>query len=183
VRSQRPHGPYFIGALCAGAYVAAAMARALREAGEAVLPLLLLDPPERLLIGGYSQMSEERFVSKMKARRALGRTAGPVDDPGYMRAVIRVAMAFEQAIARYRPQPYDGPVYMLSSRQRMQGAEAAGLRQVFAGSVTRFEVGTTHAEALDPRNPVFANHLLRCIGLIRDAAGGAAEASAVARAG
>ena len=34
----------------------------------------------------------------------------------------------------------------------------------------RYEVGSTHAEALDPRNPVFASSLLRCVGLIREAA-------------
>ena len=34
---------YFIGALCAGALVAIAMAHRLRDAGETVLPLLLLD--------------------------------------------------------------------------------------------------------------------------------------------
>jgi amino acid adenylation domain-containing protein len=166
MRRQRPHGPYFLGALCAGAYVAAVMARSLREAGEAVLPLLLLDPPDRLLLGGYSQMSEEQFVNKMVARRAMGRTMGPTEDPAYMKAVIRAAMAFENAIARYRPQPYDGPVYVLSSRQR----DSAGLRKIFTGRFKRFEVGTTHAEALDPRNPVFASYLLRCVGLIREAA-------------
>ena len=128
MRKQRPHGPYFLGALCAGAYVAAVMSRSLHEAGEAVLPLLLLDPPDRLLIEGYSQMSEEQFVNKMVARRAMGRTMGPTEDPAYMKAVIRAAMAFEKAIANHRPRPYDGPVYVLSSRQRMQGADSAGLR-------------------------------------------------------
>jgi amino acid adenylation domain-containing protein len=47
LRKVRPHGPYFLGALCAGALIAAAMARSLSDAGETVLPLLLLDPPGR----------------------------------------------------------------------------------------------------------------------------------------
>ena len=170
MRKQHPHGPYFLGALCAGAYIAAVMARSLQEAGETVLPLLLLDPPNSLFHGGYSQLTEEQFVSKMKARRAKGVTAGPVDDPAYMKALIRTAMAFEDAIARHRPQPYDGPAYVLSSRQRMHGADPLGLRQIFTGRLKRYEVGTTHAEALDPRNPVFVNSLLRCVGLIRESA-------------
>jgi thioesterase domain-containing protein len=170
MRKQRPHGPYFLGALCAGAYIAAAMARSLREAGESVLPLLLLDPPDRLLHGGYSQMSEEQFVNKMIARRELGRAIGPAEDPAYMKALIRAAMAFERAIANHRPRPYDGPVYMLSSRQRIRGSGSSALREIFTGRFKRFEVGTTHAEALDPRNPVFASYLLRCVGLIREAA-------------
>lgn len=170
MRKQRPSGPYFLGALCAGAYIAAVMARSLRDAGETVLPLLLLDPPNSLPQGGYTQLSEEQFVSKMRARRAQGRTAGPVDHPAYMKALIRTALAFERAIARFRPQPYDGPVYMLSSRQRMQGMDSPGLRQIFTGSLERHEVGATHAEALDPRNPVFASLLLGCVGRVRDAA-------------
>lgn len=34
MRKQRPHGPYFLGALCAGVYISAIMARSLREAGK-----------------------------------------------------------------------------------------------------------------------------------------------------
>jgi thioesterase domain-containing protein len=169
LRRQRPHGPYFLGSLCAGAYIAAVMARRLREEGEVVLPLLLLDPPESLLHQGYSTMSEEAFVRKMKKRRAQGSSLGPEDDPAYMQALMRTALAFEHAIARHRPVAYDGPVYMLSSRQRMDGVDA-GLRSIFSGELKRFEVGDTHKEALNPRNPVFASYLLRCVGLIRQAA-------------
>src|SRR6185312_14039246 len=148
MRKQQPRGPYFLGALCAGAFIATVMARSLVEAGESVLPLLL-HPPDRLRNGGYSQMSEEAFVSKMKARRASGRTAGPVDDPAYMKGVVRAAMAFERAIVDHRPRPYDGAVYMLSSRQRIAGPDPASLKMLFTGRVRRYEVGATHAEALD----------------------------------
>ena len=48
-----------------------------------------------------------------------------------MQAVIRTAMAFEHAIANHRPVPYDGPVYVLSSRQRMQGQDPLDLRRIF----------------------------------------------------
>ncbi|HLX30574.1 MAG TPA: AMP-binding protein [Casimicrobiaceae bacterium] len=167
VREQRTHGPYFIGALCAGAFVAAEMARALRDMGETVLPLLLLDPPDGLL-GGYSQIGEARFVDKMKTRRAMGGTIGPSHDPAYMQSVMQVARAFERALARHDPRPYDGSVFMLSSRQRM-GSNAL-LARVFTGATERFEIGGTHAEALDPRNPHFASCLLRCVDRVREAA-------------
>ena len=179
MRRVQPHGPYFLAALCAGAYIATAMARALQAAGETVLPLLLFDPPDRLLDEGYSQMTEEQFVAKMRKRKALGRSAGPAEDPAYMQAVIRVAKAFEDAIGRHQPLPYDGPVYMLSSRQRNQRTDPAEWRKVFTGKLKRFEVGSTHAEALDPRNPVFASCLLRCVGLIREGVRPASRAGAV----
>jgi hypothetical protein len=36
----------------------------------------------------------------------MGGTAGPVDDPAYMKAVVRTATAFEHAIASHRPRPH-----------------------------------------------------------------------------
>lgn len=92
LRRERPRRPYFLGALCAGAYIVAVMAREL--------------------------------------------------------------------------QPY-GPVYMRSSRQRIAGPDA--LSRLFTGPVARYEVGGRHAEALDPRNPVFADRLLHCVGAIQAA--------------
>jgi thioesterase domain-containing protein len=145
------------------------MARSLREAGESVLPLLLLDPPDHPSQGSYFQLTEERFIDKMKARAAMGGTVGRAEDPAYMNAVVRTVTAFEHAIANHRPRPYDGPVYMLSSRQRLDGPDPAYLRNIFTGKVKRFEVATTHAQVLDPRNPEFASYLARCLGLIRGA--------------
>jgi hypothetical protein len=87
-----------------------------------------------------------------------------------MKSLIRTVRAFERAIAMHRPLPYDGDVYMLSSSQRMQGADITFLRQLFTGGVERHDVGSTHATALSPRNPVFASSLQRCVGRIREAA-------------
>jgi len=170
MRKVRPHGPYFLGSLCAGVYVVASMARALRAAGEDVLPLLLLDPPNSVSQPGYWQISEDEFVAKMQARHARGTTAGPTKDPAYMQAVIRTTAAFEQAIAKHRPLPYDGPVYVLSSHQRMHRDDPLALRRIFTGRYKRYEVGETHAAALDPRNPLFASTLKRCVSLILDTA-------------
>ncbi|HEV8501211.1 MAG TPA: AMP-binding protein [Casimicrobiaceae bacterium] len=171
VRRVRAHGPYFLGALCVGAYVVAEMARLLRTAGEEVLPLLLLDPPNRVLARTTAHADAARVAGKMKARRAQGRIAGPLEDPRYLEAAIRTAAAFNDAVARHRPQPYDGAVYVLSSRARMQGvADPLDLRRIFTGRFKRYEVGTTHGDALDPRNPMFASTLRRCVDLIRESA-------------
>jgi thioesterase domain-containing protein len=167
LRQRRPRGPYFIGALCAGALIAAVMARSLRQAGESVLPLLLFDPPDGPL---QIDVSEESLLARLKMRRQKGKFATHVDDPAYAMAAVQTAMAFEHAIWKHQPQPYDGPVYMLSSRQRMQSADPSYLKRIFTGKFKRFEVATTHAQVLDPRNPIFAGYLNRCLGLIRGAA-------------
>jgi len=51
----------------------------------------------------------------------------------------------------------------------MSGDDPLELRRYFNGRVKRYEVGTTHNDALDPRNPVFASTLKRCIELIHGA--------------
>ena len=170
MRRERPQGPYFLGSLCAGAYVVAVMARMLRRDGETVLPLLLLDPPNSVHQPGYAQLTDEQFADKMLARSATRGRVAPTN-PGSMQPLLRTARAFDQAIARHAPLPYDGPAYVLSSDRRMHGAEALDLRRIFTGRYKRYEVGANHANALDPRNPVFARALRRCVELIRQAGG------------
>jgi acyl carrier protein len=169
MRALRPRGPYFLGALCAGALVAMAMARTLRDANETVLPLLLLDPPEQSFAMAEQGLSERKLLGRLRKRQAMGRIDAPIDNPVYAQASVRVAQAFEQAIRRYRPPAYDGPVFMLSSSTRI-GADPAALRRLYAGRVERFEVASTHSEILDAHNPLFATHLAYCLGRIRDAA-------------
>ncbi|HEX5863120.1 MAG TPA: AMP-binding protein, partial [Casimicrobiaceae bacterium] len=77
MRKQRPDGPYFLGALCAGALIAMAMARTLRDAGEVVLPLLLLDPPERPFPMADSRLTERGLLARLRLRQALGRIDAP----------------------------------------------------------------------------------------------------------
>jgi|SRR5690348_8832939 len=174
MRRQRPHGPYFLAALCAGALIASVMARALRDTGETVLPLLLFDPPEARM---RASVSDQDLLLRIRARKDDGRFLTPIDDPHYATAAVRAARAFELAIWQHEPKAYDGPVYMLSSRQRMAKANPRYLNRIFTGSIERFEVGTTHAEALDPRTPAFAQHLRRCLELILAGAGKASNAA------
>ena len=135
LRNVRPHGPYFLGALCAGALIAAVMARALREDGETVLPLLLLDPPGHAMQGGYLQLTEERFVNKMKTRAAMGGIAAPMDDPAYLKALVRTVSAFEHAIATHRRRSYDGPAPHMSRAASASVGTRAYLESIFTGRV------------------------------------------------
>ena len=170
IRRRRPHGPYFIGALCVGAFVACAIARTLREAGEAVLPLLLFDPPDRPFEMDPARMTEQALLNRMKSKQALGRIGPRLDDPVYAQASVRTALAFEHAIRMHRPQPYDGPVLVIASRARIQATGASELKKLFTGEIERLEVATTHKQLLDVRNEAFAAHLKHCLGRIDAAA-------------
>ena len=102
-------------------------------------------------------------------------TSGSTGRPKGTIQTHRNALAFEDAIARYAPQPYAGAAYLLASGQRAAGIDSDGFRAVFAGPIVRLEVGSTHGDALNPRNPVFASSLLRCLDAIRGAAKGRAR--------
>jgi acyl carrier protein len=170
MRKVRPHGPYFLGSLCAGVFIVTIIARKLREDGETVLPLLLLDPPNSVFQPGYLSLTREQFEHKMRTRKANGGSGGPVDDPAYMQALMRTVLAFERAIATHRPHPYDGDVFLLSSTARTQGADVAFFRAMFTGSAVRHEIGATHRSALSPQNPAFVSALAQSMARIREAA-------------
>ena len=168
MRRERPRGPYFLGGLCAGAFVAVAMARRLRAEGESVLPLLLLDPPERAFPVAAEEMTDEGLLARLKRRGQSGQISAPIDDPAHAQAAVRASRAFEHAIRVHEVQPYDGPVCMLSSHERMGGIDSSRLKKVFPGRVERFEVGRTHPEVLDPHNRAFAEALERCLSVIHE---------------
>jgi acyl carrier protein len=167
VRKRQPEGPYFIGALCAGALIAMSMGRLLSRMGKTVLPLLLLDPPDRPFAMASASMTEERLLARLTKKQLKGRVDAPLDDPLFAKASIRVARAMERAVRTHRPQPYHGPVYMLSSGGRLE--ESTPATELYAGKVTRYEVARTHSEILDTHNELFATQLARCLKEIREA--------------
>ena len=170
MRKVRPQGPYLLGSLCAGVFIVTIMARRLREMGETVLPLLLLDPPNSVFQPGYLNLTQQQFEAKMRARKAAGGSGGPVGDPSYMQALLRTVLAFERAIAMHRPLPYDGDAFMLSSTARVQGADVACFNGMFTGNVVRHEIGATHRQAMHPHNPAFIRALMASMAKIRAAA-------------
>ncbi|HEY8536257.1 MAG TPA: amino acid adenylation domain-containing protein, partial [Vicinamibacterales bacterium] len=110
LRRVQPRGPYFLGAVCAGAVVALEMAQRLREAGERVAPLLLIDPPAphcgrpalpslinrvglaigaRLLGGRVTERVAVRLLRRRFGDHELRRVARH-DDPGRAGARLRV---------------------------------------------------------------------------------------------
>lgn len=170
VVEHQPEGPYFVGALCAGGYVAMEMARLLRARGAEVLPLLLFDPPPPRFRLFAKRFKERQYLKRLKRRQDGGRINANLDDSRYAAAAVRVAHAFELAIGRLRWQPYQGDVYILASRQRLtprSWGDPAKRRKIFASAPTWLPVGDSHGDVLDPRNEEFAQHLAWCLHVIR----------------
>jgi len=163
IRRVRPQGPYLVGALCIGAFVAMEIARILGAAGETVLPLLLLDPPERAFALREEHVADAAMLVRLRKRDAEFGGTAPLDDPAYASASVRVAHAIEDAIGRYRPRPYDGAVSMLVSSDRLSVAPRTQWRKIYAGEIRQFVVAEKHHQVLDAKSPRFGEALAKAM--------------------
>lgn len=179
IRRVWPRGPYFIGALCGGAFIAIVMARSLRNQGEPVLPLLLFDPPGRPLaqepfsFGKIVRRIRNRlllvtFASRLKRRQHLGRNSVRLDDPHFLKAAKHTAMSLKRALAAHEARPYDGPALVLLSQARAESWLVEHLDYLLPGPGERTVVAATHTGLLDMRDPTVAGTLQRYLGLVRD---------------
>lgn len=175
IRAVRPRGPYLLGGLCIGSYVAMLVAEALRRAGEEVLPLVLFDPkpPRRRLLRwtGSDVRSRALISAKLAQRNEAGQIRLVAADPRRVSAAVDVAVAFERAFARHTPRPYDGDVILLASRERLGPKHWGNPRvrtAVFPGTVHVLEIGSTHKGMFDARNPLFARRVAEGLDLARE---------------
>jgi amino acid adenylation domain-containing protein len=138
VREVQPRGPYLLSGYCGGGAVAFEMAHLLREAGESVELLALLDTyhpridmreaRRRQLRAGISAEGMHYILRRARARlgrhladlttrwrirwqRLLGRVV-PVELRDYW-----LTQAFFRAELRYDPRPYPGPLFVLRARE------------------------------------------------------------------
>lgn len=72
----------------------------------------------------------------------------------FARFEVRVAVAFEQALAKFQPEPFDGPVHLLLSAEfralnRWRNSEP--IRKIFAGPLEIRDVFSSHGEIFGRR--------------------------------
>jgi amino acid adenylation domain-containing protein len=166
IRLVQPRGPYFIGALCMGGWVAVEMARMLMEEGEQVAPLILVDPPSLPLNPLRAAMRKRELDLHFQTPREDDTRFYDVTDPYRRKGAAQVAKSFENAIQAYQVRPYMGPVFLLASKQRltdMEWGNPAKLKAHFNGDVQCFEVGPSHNQIIDSHNEAFVRHFTNCI--------------------
>ena len=169
IRAHQPNGPYLLGALCAGSYVAMAMAKILAAGGSEVLPLLLFDPPEPWSRAPVGRQQVER---QLRHRHAQNRIEAPIGDPRLLRAAVDVAQAFEKTIRRHSPDRFQQGAFVLLSRHRLREQWTASLlARVMGDSCECLIVGEEHHDVLDPANAEFKAAVLGCLLRIRDGVG------------
>jgi len=189
LRDVQPTGPYFLGALCIGSLLAIEMARQLKDAGETVGPLVLIDPPpnppadrstyerlKELSIAHYKKFLsrfgvDKEFLRQVRKRAGQGRVLLDTSDPHALKAVQRVALDFKLALLNYRLPFYDGPVLIMGTTSRLGKPGTAGasvLMRKLTGDTQIFNVGPKHGEIHDVGNELFAQQMGRVIEIVED---------------
>src|SRR5262249_33350040 len=130
IRAARPSGPYVVGGMCAGGFLAMGLARALASQGERVGTVILIDPPlvpfsvSALRNVDPKDPSIHRQLYE-NTENALRRYAERYDmlpydarDPVKMRAAIDAGIATTVMFYRYVPPAFEGPTEFIISAER-----------------------------------------------------------------
>jgi thioesterase domain-containing protein len=144
VREFQPHGPYYLGGWCYGGIVAVEMARLLKQEGEEIALLALLETvamPARWTNPRYfmhrlrcfARMSPDRWINyfrakarytresrlanKMRFRQADTSPDGEIRDPRLLKLehVYNTNLA---ALKNYRTEPFDGRVTLFNAAEK-----------------------------------------------------------------
>ncbi len=191
MRKVQPKGPYHLGAICSGSIVAHEMACQLREAGETLFPLLLIDPPlppgEKNLRTRFKMLAQlygtrlpiqpkgsrkvvRKINTRLRTKNFQGRIVAPAEDRTRREAADRAAVNFKIALQWHKPRLYDGSVHVIASRKRLDSDWKSGVwKSHIAGEILFLEAALKHAEILDPSNEVFVVQLRRHLDLVRNA--------------
>lgn len=172
MRGVQPHGPYYLGGLCAGNIVATEMACQLRDAGERVAPLLLIDPPPLPSDqGGVSFLVKGtllRLGGLLPSSRVTEVVGGLTHRLGFVgprrlgRDGFDVWVRFRVATYAHRARSYDGPAHLVTSRQRRARAWASW-RRVLIGDVQVLDAGRSHHEVFTSSNGEAARVVRACV--------------------
>jgi amino acid adenylation domain-containing protein len=165
VKAVQPHGPYLVGGHSAGGLVAVEVARLLKDQGDDVLDVLLIDSP---VIGSWLDhiwaewalnwpvLRDARARERVAMVRATVRTRlGKLrrSRPGLAASVERATRRTNMAVRHYRPTPYSGQVTLLwtaHGRRIARGRPQLGWEKVVNGQINSRMVSGEHISMFDP---------------------------------
>jgi thioesterase domain-containing protein len=126
IRLVQPHGPYRLVGYSLGGLVALEMARNLRETGESIASLVMIDSYPPLVyaplgqqIRVYSRRARKYFVSKRPRSAARLTSMGVLFTP----AMARVEQAAMKALRNYQPRHYSGKIHFVRAANPLNFAD------------------------------------------------------------
>jgi amino acid adenylation domain-containing protein len=159
VREVQPHGPYYLGGWSLGTAIAFEMARKLRDEGETVAALVLIDGGPgyasafRLLNMRLRRLSPERYRKEVFRIFGLDRLAEFESGPSWVDRLARIVRANMEAAAQYEPGRYDGPLTVVRAKGNaatwLAGA-SLGWKKYASGPIDTHEVAGDHYSVLKP---------------------------------
>ena len=180
MRSVQPRGPYFVSGLCSGSYIAVKIAQILRLSGERVSPLVLVDPPVPPFTADEAAKNVQSLEPGLRSLAQKGNIEFDFNDPYRRKGAVNVVVSLENALVQDPAVPYDGPVYLLASREKLSQSgwgNQQTLKSRFRGPLQIIEIGIRHTQILEVGNQQFAGHLAQCIRSARQAITDGAAAS------
>lgn len=185
----QPAGPYFIGSVCAGAYIALEMAHQLSTRGEQVPMLILVDPPTSLhavgrpwyhpwyamRLAGFLQRSATRLVSRehkrqdIRVRRHIQirgqiSTLASADENTRIDRAVEAQNVFVRALRKYRPNRYHGIIHLVcAAGPRDPHRRAKEIWSRAHDDVQLQVIGETHTDLLHDRLADLARYTQRCL--------------------
>jgi acyl-CoA synthetase (AMP-forming)/AMP-acid ligase II/thioesterase domain-containing protein/acyl carrier protein len=148
LRAVQPDGPYVVAGYSFGGLLALEMARALREAGEAVPLVVAVDTALHQSLPA-KPLRRAAAVARADVRAVLAEFVGAYSrSPVRRRAALRAVAG--RIIRHRRFAPYDGSVLLLLSEERCAAGSDVGWRDVVTGHLEIVEVPGPHLEMLQP---------------------------------
>jgi thioesterase domain-containing protein/acyl carrier protein len=138
IRQVQSEGPYILAGHCVGGLIAYAMAQHLKSQGESVAAVIMIDPeyhpngvpwlhwrnPSAPQIRLWLQILRPFWFARLWLRRLPLRLRGQLPlEPTALNGIQRqrregVREGLRAALRAYRPQPYDGKVFIICSAER-----------------------------------------------------------------
>jgi len=161
IKTAQPKGPYFLGGLCAGCFVALEMARLLYREGEKFYAPMLIDPPKPNFRKAQVDVTDELLLHQFERRVELGTWKVDLHNSDAVQAAIGVARAFEAALRAYQPRPFPVRSMIIATVKRWRNRFS--VRKVFGQQVHVLLIQGGHGEILSADNRQFARAVRICI--------------------
>jgi len=161
IKTAQPKGPYFLGGLCAGCFVALEMARLLYREGEKFYAPMLIDPPKPNFRKAQVDVTDELLLHQFERRVESGTWKVDLHNSDAVQAAIGVARAFEAALRAYQPRPFPVRSMIIATVKRWRNRFS--VRKVFGEQAHVLLIQGGHGEILSADNRQFARAVRICI--------------------
>jgi thioesterase domain-containing protein len=195
IRRVQPHGPYYLGGSCMGGVVALETAQQMRDMGEEVRALIMVDsrfPTRRsMLRTQFSETWQSRFMpllsSVLKGPRAFASSfreqwrisLHPTEEQRAGIEKVRIGRKYIRRMLDYRPRPYAGKITLLICALHRGPKSLAVWQDVAAGGLETQEVPGDHFTHLREYAKQTAEALDACLAAARETADGERPGKAI----